>query len=362
MRRGRTDAAGRDILASHELAENEGDWRRRRRRSWRPSAGGRSGTPRNCARRAPCFGTWLQTARRIFRRAGSSCRTRPCSAPRSGPTASGSTRARIGASSHCTGYRPTGALPAELANLMNLSRFSFNGDDGLCAPNDASFQTWLDGIDNVVGPDCTPWGAQSESAASRRWRGPILEFDAAATCSSTGAAHINRRHSAAWRDGRLFAPDQLTKWNYFTITYSPKIHSVAGLIIRRTCRRRRYANPRACNHVPRFDAAIPTRSGVARSSLRRFRLFMEVRRDAVVGSEPGDGAVKFAQWVPMPASGGGTPPASLSASSASLRGYGLLPVMISRCTLRQSSVVGSPVGVIPMSPSNAWMARFVCGP
>ena len=47
---------------------------------------------------------------------------------------------------------------------------------------------------------------------------------------------------------------------------------------------------------------------------------------------------------------------------ASLRGYGILPVMISRCTLRQSSVVGSPVGVIPMSPSNAWMARFVCGP
>ena len=154
-------------------------------------------------------------------RAGSSCRTRPCSAPRSGPTASGSTRARIGASSHCTGYRPTGALPAELANLMNLSRFSFNGDDGLCAPNDASFQTWLDGIDNVVGPDCTPspWGAHSVSAASRRWCGPILEFDAAAPPPvRRPVPHTSTVDTA--RHGRLFAPDHLAKWNYFTTTYS----------------------------------------------------------------------------------------------------------------------------------------------
>ena len=83
------------------------------------------------------------------------------------------------------------------------------------------------------------------------------------------------------RHGRLFAPDHFAKWNYFTRICSPTIPSVAGLIIRRTCRRRRYANPRACNHVARFDAAIPTRSGAARSSLRSFRLFIEVRRDAV---------------------------------------------------------------------------------
>ena len=49
----------------------------------------------------------------------------------------------------------TGALPAGLTQLTALVNFAFgNNSGGLCAPTDAAFQTWLQGIADVGGPNC----------------------------------------------------------------------------------------------------------------------------------------------------------------------------------------------------------------
>ncbi len=51
--------------------------------------------------------------------------------------------------------RLTGVLPSNLTKLTALKQFSFENNDGLCAPTDAAFQTWLGGLaDGHTGPDC----------------------------------------------------------------------------------------------------------------------------------------------------------------------------------------------------------------
>ena len=47
----------------------------------------------------------------------------------------------------------TGPLPQSLTKLLRLETFWFD-DTGLCAPVDADFQSWLDGIDSARGVDC----------------------------------------------------------------------------------------------------------------------------------------------------------------------------------------------------------------
>ena len=47
----------------------------------------------------------------------------------------------------------TGELPSSLMQLGQLEIFYFHGQD-LCAPEDAAFQTWLDGIQGAAGPNC----------------------------------------------------------------------------------------------------------------------------------------------------------------------------------------------------------------
>ena len=47
----------------------------------------------------------------------------------------------------------TGSLPQSLTKLLRLETFWFD-DTGLCAPVDADFQSWLDGIDSARGVDC----------------------------------------------------------------------------------------------------------------------------------------------------------------------------------------------------------------
>ena len=47
----------------------------------------------------------------------------------------------------------TGPLPQSLTKLLRLETFWFD-DTGLCAPLDADFQSWLDGIDSARGADC----------------------------------------------------------------------------------------------------------------------------------------------------------------------------------------------------------------
>ena len=48
----------------------------------------------------------------------------------------------------------TGALPQSLTNLTKLVGFDFS-NTGLCAPVDAAFQAWLQGIEQVIGSNCS---------------------------------------------------------------------------------------------------------------------------------------------------------------------------------------------------------------
>ena len=49
----------------------------------------------------------------------------------------------------------TGALPQSLIGLTKLEEFKFE-NAGLCAPSDAAFQMWLQGIEEFNGPDLRP--------------------------------------------------------------------------------------------------------------------------------------------------------------------------------------------------------------
>ena len=48
----------------------------------------------------------------------------------------------------------TGELPSELTQLDNLNLLYFDNNDGLCAPADTAFQTWLQSITRVDGDTC----------------------------------------------------------------------------------------------------------------------------------------------------------------------------------------------------------------
>ena len=55
---------------------------------------------------------------------------------------------------HLHNNQLSGALPPSLRNLANLEDLWLHGTQ-LCAPTDAAFQTWLDGIEGKVGVvDC----------------------------------------------------------------------------------------------------------------------------------------------------------------------------------------------------------------
>ena len=59
----------------------------------------------------------------------------------------------------------SGVLPSSLVNLTNLQELYLQNTQ-LCAPTDAAFQTWLDGIDDKVGVvDCDPSGDGEPSTA-----------------------------------------------------------------------------------------------------------------------------------------------------------------------------------------------------
>ena len=58
----------------------------------------------------------------------------------------------------------TDPIPQNLTAITGLEHFYFGDNDGLCAPTDAVFQTWLQAIPNWSGPDCE----QVEAIASDR--------------------------------------------------------------------------------------------------------------------------------------------------------------------------------------------------
>ncbi len=49
----------------------------------------------------------------------------------------------------------SGAIPQNMTGLTKLETFHFRGNGGLCAPLNAAFQTWLQGIKNATGPNCS---------------------------------------------------------------------------------------------------------------------------------------------------------------------------------------------------------------
>lgn len=49
----------------------------------------------------------------------------------------------------------SGPLPQSLTSLAKLMSFSFGRGTDLCAPSDAAFQTWLQGIADTDGPTCS---------------------------------------------------------------------------------------------------------------------------------------------------------------------------------------------------------------
>ena len=53
------------------------------------------------------------------------------------------------------GNQLSGTLPQSLTMLTKLAHFHFWGEGGLCAPLDAAFQAWLQGIEDANGPNCS---------------------------------------------------------------------------------------------------------------------------------------------------------------------------------------------------------------
>ena len=50
----------------------------------------------------------------------------------------------------------TGIIPESFTSLGRLELFHFNLNPGLCAQDDNTIRTWLNGVNDVQGPDCTP--------------------------------------------------------------------------------------------------------------------------------------------------------------------------------------------------------------
>ncbi len=66
-----------------------------------------------------------------------------------------------------TSNRLTGVLPSSLRALTALRRFSYDRNAGLCVPDDAPFQAWLNTIGGVYGDRCPGTADPAMSSASR---------------------------------------------------------------------------------------------------------------------------------------------------------------------------------------------------
>ena len=64
-----------------------------------------------------------------------------------------------------SGNQLTGTIPPSFTGLGALNEFNFNLNPGLCAQHEAAIRTWLNGVANVQGPDCS--AAQSDETAKR---------------------------------------------------------------------------------------------------------------------------------------------------------------------------------------------------
>ena len=94
----------------------------------------------------------------------------------------------------------TGPLPQNFVNLTRLEVFNFGGNNGLCAPTNATFQNWLQSIPNTrghagvdpLGPNCegspspSPSATRSFSSATVEPGGELAVTIAAADYGSVG--------------------------------------------------------------------------------------------------------------------------------------------------------------------------------
>ena len=59
------------------------------------------------------------------------------------------------------GNQLTGIIPPSFTSLVALKRFRYHLNSGLCTQGDTSVRTWLDGVADVRGPDCSSLGTTS---------------------------------------------------------------------------------------------------------------------------------------------------------------------------------------------------------
>ena len=72
--------------------------------------------------------------------------------------------------------RLTDPLPQSFTSLTALTYFAFDGNAGLCAPTDAAFQNWLQGVANSSGPNCDDTPALEPAEKLAHMYAPILRM------------------------------------------------------------------------------------------------------------------------------------------------------------------------------------------
>ena len=94
------------------------------------------------------------------------------------------------------GNRLTGPLPQSFTNLTALGEFFFQANAGLCAPTDAAFQNWLQGIVNSGGPNCSvsSLGAPAIGAVTPGTGSLAISWTAPSSDGSSAITAYDLRH------------------------------------------------------------------------------------------------------------------------------------------------------------------------
>ena len=94
----------------------------------------------------------------------------------------------------------TGALPQSLSGLTKLAQFQFH-NTGLCAPLDAAFQTWLQGIEETNGSNCG--AGLSVCDRTRAVRDGIMAQVSVSACGDVTGEHLSVINSLNLNDANL---------------------------------------------------------------------------------------------------------------------------------------------------------------
>ncbi|MYC16406.1 MAG: hypothetical protein F4Y39_21980 [Gemmatimonadetes bacterium] len=94
----------------------------------------------------------------------------------------------------------TGALPQSLSGLTKLEQFQFH-NTGLCAPLDAAFQTWLQGIEETNGSNCG--AGLSVCDRTNAVRDGIMAQVPVSACGDVTGVHLSAINSLILDDASL---------------------------------------------------------------------------------------------------------------------------------------------------------------